>query len=281
VSSFLRGDGQWTRQAVVVADIAASGTPNTSTYLRGDNQWFTPTAVVADGSITIAKLAASGSAGAGTFLRGDNVWAAASGGVSDGDKGDITVSGSGATWTIDNGVVTVPKLSASGSAGVNTYLRGDGQWINRYTLVATLANDISVGAVTGAITATNLTGLVWTYEANSIYFFRWHGGIRNAANTTGAGFHLDVSSAVTQISMTFFHQLANTGTLTGGSSSADDASLGVSSGMPTNATYVPVFGHGMLRTGANVGTAQMRFRSEVSATAVCSAGTTLVVEKVA
>ena len=60
--------------------------------------------------------------------RTESVFRSIGGGISDGDKGDITVSNSGATWNIDSGTVGTTELSATGTKDATTYLRGDNTW---------------------------------------------------------------------------------------------------------------------------------------------------------
>jgi hypothetical protein len=168
--------------------------------------------------------------------------------------------------------VTDANLTVIGNtSGVNT---GD----QTYTLIATLAGDAATSTNTNPV---SLTGLVFTYAANSTYLIKIFALVSPTAATTGCGFQFDLSSAVTRIASIFFHQLANAGTLSGGHSIADDASVGVSSGMPANAGVYPVMLHAILVTGADVGTCQARFRSETTAVTTCKAGTLMIVEKVA
>jgi hypothetical protein len=174
--------------------------------------------------------------------------------------------GGGASWGSITGVLAsqTDLVAALGSKENNaTILR--------------LANDAPTAANVNPI---SLTSMSFDYAANSVYVFDMYMFTQAGAATTGHGFQLDVSSAVTQIGMSFFNQLATSGTLSGGSSVADDTSLGVSSGVP-NTTINFVNGKGILITGANSGTAQFRFRSETTAITTCKANSTIIVKKIA
>lgn len=172
-----------------------------------------------------------------------------------------------------NSDITKAEIEAKLTGEISSHTHAGGS----APIIATLSGNQATGANTTPVT---LTGLVFSYVANSKYRIWAMGNVQPTAATTGCGFQFDLSSAVTSISVQFFHQLASSGTLSGGHSIADDASVGVSSGMPGTGTY-PVTVLGLLVTGANAGTAQMRFRSETTAVTTCLSGFTLVVEKIA
>jgi hypothetical protein len=233
---------------------------------------------ITSGTVDPARLG-SGSSITTKYLRGDSTWQTIAGG------GDVT----GPASSVDSEIAlfdsTTGKLlkraSTTGllkaTSGVLSAATALTDYTPAPTLVAKLASDQATGANTTPVTLTNL---VFTYATNSVYRIWFMGQISPAAATTGCGFQFDVSSAVTEISVQFFHQLASTGTQSGGHSIADDASVGVSSGLPGTGNY-PVTGFGLIRTGANTGTAQLRFRSETTAVITAKAGLTLVVEKIA
>lgn len=175
----------------------------------------------------------------------------------------------------------VPTAQLGGAgADATKFLRGDQTWAAggggfSWEAVVRQAADVAVPG-----TALVNTDLVFSYAANGVYVIDLFLLAQAAATATGLGYAFDVSTAVTTVAVTFNHQLANTGTRTGGQSRADAAAVGVSSGVDTANAVVPVIGMGILVAAGSAGTARLQARSEVAAASTFKANSVMRVHRI-
>lgn len=144
--------------------------------------------------------------------------------------------------------------------------------------VLVLAGDVSTGANT---TLVDLTGMAFTADAAGKYKIEIWGVMQSAAATTGYGIGINCAQTPVLVALTGSSQLANTGTVSAWSAIANNAIVGVTSGIPTGATNVPTHGGGVLIAHAtSSGTCTFRLRSETTAVATMKANSLIVVRKV-
>ena len=174
-------------------------------------------------------------------------WVDVSGGagITDGDKGDITVSASGATWIIDNNVVTLAKMADMATSSL-IYRKTAGSGAPEVNTLATLKTDLGLTGTNSGDQTITLTGMVTGSGTGSF------------ATSLGSFTKAQLDTAVSDGNVLYVGDVTTNATHTGdatGSTALTLATVNSNVGSFGSATQVPTYtvnAKGLTTAAANV-----------------------------